>query len=163
MSIDRVDLGSHFPRAFVPRVGRDFAVHVEAANVDLLVVEIQGVTYALRIAELATVQRTGNVEPFTHGGFACAGVTDVNGRVVVVHDLAILLGYTGPEDQSFVAVSRFDQHVGIVMPPVSAYVRVPGHMVTRHVRPGIDARVARIEHEGRELVLLDVERLLHTH
>ena len=162
MSIDQIDLGTHIAR-MVPHLRPDIAVHVELANIDLLVVEVAGVAYALRIAELSTVQRTGELAPFTHGGHACAGVTDVNGRLVVVHDLASLLGHEGATDRGFIAVSRFDQHAGVVMPPVTAYVRVPGAAVTRNARTGADARIATIEHEGRELTLLDLERLLHTH
>jgi chemotaxis signal transduction protein len=162
MSIDQIDLGTLSSRSY-SQLRPDIAVHVELANVDLLVVEVGGCAYALRIAELTTVQRTGSVAPFTHGGRACAGVTDVNGRIVVVHDLGQLLGHQPPTDHSFIAVSRFDPHVGVVMPPVDAYVRVPGAAVTRNGLPGTDARIATIEHEGRALTLLDLERLLFTH
>lgn len=163
MSIDQIEIGTHVTRAGLAQVRQDIAVHVELANVDLLVVELEGTAYALRIAELSTVQRTGDLAPFTHGGPACAGVTEVNGKLVVVHDLAALLGHGACANPGFIAVSRFDTHVGLAMPAVDAYVRVPGTAVARNGRTGTDACIATIVHEHRELVLLDLERLLHTH
>lgn len=152
MSIDQIGVSTYATRA----------LRAEPATVDLLVVVFDEDAYALRIAELATVQRTGEVAPFTHGGHACAGVTCVNGRLVVLHDLATLLGHRTGE-QRFVAVSRFDPHAGIVMPPVDAYLRVPAAAILESTRSGTDPRIATIEHEGRCFTLLDLEQLLHVH
>jgi len=97
-----------------------------AALESLLVIAVDGASFALPIGELASLEARRKIVALPLDAPAFLGLAGIQGRLVPVYSLASLLGYTGQGADAgcWLAVCGAGDPVGLAFTGLTGYVRV---------------------------------------
>lgn len=108
---------------------RSFAVapHGPAAELeDFLGIRVAGDPYAVRIAEVASLDARRQVVPLPAADAALLGLAGVRGKLVPVYSLAALLGYANTTEAGrWLLVAGRDESIGLAFDELEGYLRTP--------------------------------------
>ena len=117
-------------RAFDEAFSRPLEL-ADSARRELLTVLCGGERLALDASELSLVEPHSKCTWLPGAPAHCLGVTGLRGRLVVVYDLAGMLGYGKAERSPAVLVSRLEPSLGVGVEKIERYVRLDGTKVRK--------------------------------
>lgn len=123
----------------------------------VLVFNVGNETFAVSVDNTDGVVDCPPLSPLPEAPIGIVGVTSVRGRITIVMDLSFGRGGDG---RRRLILLRGDAQLGLLAGRVEGVVGLePGSIPDRDAGHALLGRTARFEHEGRQVSIIDVEKL----
>lgn len=94
----------------------------EAPGERLLALRIGTEAYAVRLAEIASIQSQKRVVPLPGGPEGLRGLAGIRGRLVAVYSLASLLGIRGAGEENWLVLTQGAEPIGLSFPAFEGFL-----------------------------------------